>query len=372
MSSSARSHLTAIGVMSGTSMDAIDVALIKSDGERDIMIGPSGSFHYPDGTRSALLDLIVNPDQIINGDLSTLELAVSEAHCAAVEDFLHANRIANSDIDLVGFHGQTVLHRPEMHFTCQLLNGSYAANRLQIDCVNRFRHQDIEAGGQGAPLAPLYHQARAHDLPKPLAILNLGGVANITLINHDSLLAFDTGPASALMDDMMRKARGLDYDADGATARSGAVDKDILAQFLNDPYFGKTPPKSLDRNDFHRWMTLVESLGLVDAMATLLAFTIESVAKARDYAMVSPRRWLVGGGGRHNQFLMQRLRDYLQVPVDPVEAVGWNGDMLEAECFGWLAIRSVKGLPLSLPSTTGVPAPMVGGVLHHALRSKGA
>jgi anhydro-N-acetylmuramic acid kinase len=372
MSNRVTSHLTAIGVMSGTSMDAIDVALIESNGENDIRIGPSGTFHYPAETRAALIDLITNPRRIEEEDLSSIERAVTDAHCHAVEDFLREQNLNTSHIDLVGFHGQTVLHRPERRFTCQLLDGSYAAKRLRIDCVNRFRHRDVEAGGQGAPLAPLYHLARTHDLQKPLAILNLGGVANVTLINHDTLLAFDTGPASAMMDDLMRKARGLDYDADGAVARSGEVNNDILAQVLNDPYFAKTPPKSLDRNDFHRWMTLVEPLDLPDAMATLLAFTIESITKAGDHAVDQPKRWLVGGGGRHNKFLMQRLRDRLQVPVDPVEVVGWNGDMLEAECFAWLAIRSIKGLPLSLPSTTGVQEPMTGGVLHHALRSKSA
>lgn len=350
-------------------MDAIDVALIESDGENQIRIGASGAYHYPTKTRAALMDLIANPARIESGDLSEIERAVTDAHCQAVEDFLQQHKMNKAGIDLIGFHGQTVLHRPERRFTCQLLDGDYAAKRLQIDCVNRFRHRDIEAGGQGAPLAPLYHQARAHALPKPLAVLNLGGVANVTLVGHSSILAFDTGPASALMDDMMRKLHGIDFDQDGLIARSGHCNAAILDQFLRDPYFSKAPPKSLDRNDFHRWMTLVEPLGLADAMATLLEFTIESIAKARDYATEVPRAWLVGGGGRQNAFLMQRLQERLQAPVDPVESVGWNGDMLEAECFAWLAIRSVKGLPLSLPSTTGVPKGMTGGVLHRAKRS---
>lgn len=351
-------------------MDAIDIALIESDGRHDIRIGPSGAYHYPVETRTALITLIANPDHIEAGDLSAIERAVTDAHCEAVENFLREQKIGRDTIDLVGFHGQTVLHRPERRLTCQLLDGAYAAKRLQIDCVNRFRQRDVEAGGQGAPLAPLYHQARAYALPKPLAILNLGGVANVTLIADDSLLAFDTGPASALMDDMMRKARGLDYDADGAVARSGEMNTAILAEFLNDPYFSKLPPKSLDRNAFHRWLDLVSSLDLADALATLAAFTVESIAKARDNASVSPRRWLISGGGRHNAYLMDMLRARLEVPVDPVEKVGWNGDMLEAECFAWLAIRSQNGLPLSLPSTTGVPRPMTGGDLHRAPRSK--
>lgn len=351
-------------------MDAIDVAMIESDGEDDIRIGPSGVFHYPADTRDALLHLISDAAQIEQGDLTDIERAVTDAHCNAVEEFLTINKIPKAQIDLVGFHGQTVLHKPEQRVTHQILDGTYAAARLQIDCVSRFRHRDVAAGGQGAPLAPLYHQARARELPKPLAILNLGGVANVTLINEHDIIAFDTGPASALMDDMMRKIRGVDFDDDGAIACSGTVRSDILDAFLNDPYFSKLPPKSLDRNAFHRWAAYVEPLGLADAMATLLAFTVESIVKSRDHAAARPHRWLVGGGGRRNSFLMQRLRERLHVPVEPVEVVGWNGDMLEAECFAWLAIRSIRGLPLSLPSTTGVPEPMTGGVLDYAGRSK--
>lgn len=360
----------AIGVMSGTSMDAIDVALITSDGETDIRIGPSGTYHYPSETRSDLLDLIAHPERVERDDLSAIEHAVTLAHCASVRNFLEDHKISANEVDLVGFHGQTLLHRPERRFTCQLLNGAFAAEYLQIDCVNRFRHRDVEAGGQGAPLAPLYHQARAHSFVKPLAILNLGGVANVTMLNDDELLAFDTGPASALMDDMMRKYRGLDFDQDGAYANAGTVDADIVSQFLQEPYFNKTPPKSLDRNDFHSWLALVEPLKFEDALATLAAFTIESIVKAAQHSKAPPQRWLVCGGGRHNRYLMQRLAQCLQVPVDPVESVGWNGDMMEAECFAWLAIRSLKGLPLSLPSTTGVPEPISGGVLHHAKRSE--
>lgn len=350
-------------------MDAIDVALIESDGEKDIRIGDSHAYSYPAEIRTALIELIANPSRIETGDLTAIERAVTDAHCQAVEDFLQQHKFERSQIDLVGFHGQTVLHRPERGLTCQLLDGAYAATRLQIDCVNRFRHRDVEAGGQGAPLAPLYHQARANTLSKPLAILNLGGVANVTLLSDDTILAFDTGPASALMDDLMRKLHGADFDQNGLVARSGQVNASILEEFLHDGYFAKRPPKSLDRNDFHRWMTLVEPLGLADAMATLLAFTIESIAKASEYAAEAPEFWLVGGGGRHNEYLMQRLRERLQVPVEPVESVGWNGDMLEAECFAWLAIRSVKGFPLSLPSTTGVSEALTGGVLHRAKRS---
>jgi anhydro-N-acetylmuramic acid kinase len=201
----------------------------------------------------------------------------------------------------------------------------------------------------------------ASSLALPLVVLNLGGVANVTFIGRDEILAFDTGPASALLDDFVRMRRGEAFDRDGALAEQGRVDASLLHRFLAHEYFKKPPPKSLDRNAFHEWMVWVAPLSDVDGAATLTAFTIESIAAALHHFPSAPTRWLVGGGGRHNAYLMQRLRHRLGIPVDPVEAVGWKGDTLEAECFGWLAVRSLKGLPLSLPSTTGVPYPMTGG-----------
>ena len=225
--------------------------------------------------------------------------------------------------------------------------------------VNRFRHADVASGGQGAPLAPVFHQALARDLPRPLAVLNLGGVANVTFIAGDALLAFDTGPASALLDDWVGRHTGAAFDEDGRIARSGTVDTSVLAALLADPFFDRPPPKSLDRNAFP--LTAVEALGLADGGATLAAFTVHSVARAREHLPAAPARWLVGGGGRHNAALLDGLRAALGVAVDPVEAVGWDGDALEAQAFGFLAVRSLHGLPLSLPGTTGVPQPMPGG-----------
>ena len=192
-------------------------------------------------------------------------------------------------------------------------------------------------------------------------VLNLGGVANVTFLDGDTVLAFDTGPASALLDDFVRNRTGKAYDADGALAAQGNRHERLVAEALAYPYFAQMPPKSLDRNTFHGWMALVETLSDADGAATLAAFTIESIAMACAHVPVPPKRWLVAGGGRLNLFMMAELAKRLGVPVEPVEAVGWNGDDLEAECFAYLAIRSIKGLPLSLPSTTGVPHPLTGG-----------
>jgi anhydro-N-acetylmuramic acid kinase len=211
-------------------------------------------------------------------------------------------------------------------------------------------------------LVPVFHQALARDLAAPLAVLNLGGVANVTYLDGETLLAFDTGPGNAMIDDWVHAHTGARFDADGRLAAVGVVDAPRLAGLLAHPYFERRPPKSLDRNDFP--LSAMEGLSPADGAATLCAFTVQSVAQSRAHLPQAPQRWLIAGGGRHNAALMAGLRAALGVPVEPVEAVGWNGDALEAQAFGFLAVRSLRGLPLSLPSTTGVPWPMPGGVLH--------
>ena len=362
--------MNVIGVMSGTSMDGIDVACLETDGLADIKRGPSSMSSYPATLRDQLIGLIADPERAGNADLSDIADAVTDAHCLAVETFLSGHHIARETIDLIGFHGQTVFHAPEKKITRQLFNGPRAAARLGIDVVCQFRTADVTIGGQGAPLAPLYHQAlaEASALDMPVMVLNLGGVANVTYLDHDHVIAFDTGPASAMLDDFLRLRRGQAFDRDGALAASGSIVAPIVAQFLAHDYFSKLPPKSLDRNAFHAWMALVAPLSDEDGAATLAAFAIESIVAALRHVPHHPKRWLVGGGGRHNAHVMQRLAERLGVPVDPVETVGWKGDTLEAECFSWLAVRSLKGLPLSLPSTTGVPYPMTGGELSRAIK----
>ncbi len=342
-------------------MDGIDVSLVKTDGERIMEAGAGMTVAYPAALRSELLAFLDDPVRAETEPLTDLEIAVTDAHVAAVEAFIGKNRIDKSAIDLVGLHGQTVWHRPEKRFTRQLMLGDVAAKALGIDTVTRFRHADVAAGGQGAPFAPLYHKALATELPQPLMVLNLGGVANVTYIDGHTVIAFDTGPASALIDDWMMKRRGAAFDDGGKLAASGHVDGAILQRLMGNPYFALPAPKSLDRQDFHQRAAIVEPLSDADGAATLAAFTVESVAAALAHVPGTPVRWLVTGGGRLNATLMGGLARRLAVPVEPVETVGWNGDFLEAQLFGYLAVRSVLGLPLSLPSTTGVPAPMTGG-----------
>ena len=214
----------------------------------------------------------------------------------------------------------------------------------------------------------LYHAALASTLERPLVVLNLGGVANVTYIGDGHLIAFDTGPSNALLDDWALRHTGTACDVDGKLARRGVVDAETLAQLMDNPYFALMPPKSLDRNDFHARAKVVDGLSAEDGAATLVAFTVESVAASRAHFPAPAKRWLATGGGRLNPAIMDGLRRTLAVPVDPVEAVGWNGDGLEAQAFAYLAVRSLRGLPLSVPTTTGVPRPMPGGVLYRAPR----
>ena len=352
---------TAIGVISGTSMDMIDIALIETDGEALVRPGPGGMAPYPPALRRELLAFLEEPSRAEREPLTELEAKVTDAFTAAVDGFIRDRKLDRSAIHLVGNHGQTVFHRPERRFTRQLSDGGRMAKALGIPVVDDFRTADVKAGGQGAPLVPLYHAALASGLPQPLMVLNLGGVANVTYLDGDEIIAFDTGPASALIDDLMLKRFGLPYDDGGRIAREGRIDARVLEGLMAAPFFRAKPPKSLDRNEFHFRARAADALEPHDAAATLTAFTIEATAAALEHVPKRPLRWLVTGGGRRNRGIMQGLAERLEVPVEPVEAVGWDGDLLEAQCFAYLAVRARRGLPLSLPTTTGVPQPLTGG-----------
>jgi len=359
--------LRALGIISGTSMDGIDLALVETDGAARVTPLGGATLPWPEDVRAPLLATVAEARATGTdpGPCAALEAALTDAFAGAVRAFLD-DRDGPAP-DLIGLHGQTVWHRPEAGVTRQLGDGARLARAIGVPVIDGFRLADVAAGGQGAPLAPLYHAARATGLERPLAVLNLGGVGNVTWLGDgaDDVVAFDTGPGSAAMDDLVRARLGLPFDVDGALAASGRPDAGLAAAVLAAPFFARTPPKSLDRNDFHELLAGIS--GLEDttcALATLAAVTAGSVAAARAHFPAPARRWLVCGGGRRNLHLMNTLRAVLEVSVEPVEAVGWDGDLLEAECFGYLAVRSLRGLPLSLPTTTGVPQPMPGGRRH--------
>ena len=354
--------MRAVGVISGTSMDGIDVAALEGDGETVERVGPGGTYPYPAPVAARLREVVADP-ALAAGPLADLERDVTDAHVAAVQLFLDEYAIARETVDLVGLHGQTVLHRPQQRYTRQLCDGARAAAHLKIDVVCDFRSADVAAGGEGAPLVPLYHAAIAAEVDKPLMVLNWGGVGNVTYLGRQGeIVAFDTGPANALLDDFVRRRRGLSHDENGALAAQGRVHADLVAAWMQDGYFARLAPKSLDRNHFHALVAGAEALSDADGAATLAAFTVEATAAALAQVPESPRRWLVCGGGRRNATLMQALVRRLGVAVDAIETLGQDGDLVEAACFAHLALRARRGLPLSLPSTTGVPAPTQGGV----------
>ena len=267
--------VTAIGAISGTSMDGVDVALIRSDGRDLLAPGPGATYPYPAEVAARLRAVVADPEAG-RGPLAALEAAVTDAHVAAIEAFLRQFAVDRSSVALVGLHGQTVLHRPRERFTRQLCDGARAAKALGIDVVCDFRSADVAAGGEGAPLAPLYHAAMCADLAKPLTVLNWGGVGNVTYLGAaNGIVAFDTGPANALLDDFVARRRGLSHDEGGRLAASGRADVGIVAALMGDRYFDRPPPKSLDRNHFHAALAAVELLGDADGAATLAAFTVE-------------------------------------------------------------------------------------------------
>ena len=361
----------ALGMMSGTSLDGVDAALIETDGVAVSGFGPWRTTPYSDDLRERLRAVIEE-----RGVREDAERALTAFHAEVAEVLLAEAGVRREEVAVAGFPGHTVRHEPEFGRTDQISDGAALARRLGIDVVNDFRSNDVRAGGQGAPLVPLFHAAlaRRSGLAAPLAVLNLGGVANVTWIggpDDQDLLAFDTGPGCALIDDWVRQKTEAAFDRDGRLARSGTADRAALDALLAQPYFDAKPPKSLDRNAFDP--APVGGLSAGDGAATLVAFTAEAVRRALAHMPAAPLRWLVSGGGRHNPALMAALAERLGAPCDAVESVGWQGDALEAQAFGYLAVRSHRGLALSLPRTTGVPHPVSGGVFHPApRRSSGA
>ncbi len=354
--------VAALGAMSGTSCDGVDAAVVVTDGHTIRHFGATGYRPYSPAEQAVLTRAL----GIWSGDLVDAATdVVEQAHLEVLGRF--------EDVDVIGFHGQTLAHAPRVQGTLQVGDGAWLAQATGVPVVWDFRTADVELGGEGAPLAPFFHFACAKyiNATAPLAFLNLGGVGNLTYVDPafdkpetaGALLAFDTGPANAPVNDLVRARLGMAFDKGGALARQGRVAQTVLEQFLKEAYFARMPPKSLDRNAFARVMSLVESLGDADAAATLTALCAASVLEGMRHCPSHPSRVLVTGGGRHNPVLMEMLAAALDCPVDPVEVVGLDGDMLEAQAFAFLAVRVARGLPTSCPGTTGVRAAVGGGTV---------
>ena len=352
-------HTKAIGLMSGTSADGVDVAYIDTDGKEFVFFGPSQSFGFPRVLKDRLINTKVDDEtnSIIEKDLTLF-------HFESIKKFMKINNLSKDNIDLVGFHGHTIYHNPGDRVTVQLGDGKLLARSLEIPVINDFRSEDVKNGGEGAPLTPIFHSVLAKTLEKPVAILNIGGVANVTWVGKqiDELIAFDVGPGNAMIDDWVFSHGLGDYDKNGAIAAGGFGNADILNQYLSHDFFREKPPKSLDRNSFS--LELVKGLTIEDATATLSEFTAESIRNSQVFFPSPVTQWIVCGGGRLNGELMRMLRVKLDAQVVRSEEVGWDGDALEAQAFAFLAVRSMMKLPLSFPNTTGVKKSTVGGVLN--------
>ncbi|CAG0905087.1 unnamed protein product [Cyprideis torosa] len=352
---------TAIGMMSGTSLDGIDMALVRTDGKDFTKLEDFKTVPYSDEVRAKIKEVF--GQRHASDKTAEVEKLVTAAHIQAIKDFGH-------EADVIGFHGQTILHDPSQKFTWQIGCSKTLADATGMDVVGDMRIADIKAGGQGAPLLPLCHRAFASEAMRPIAILNLGGVGNVTWLGEErqDILAFDTGPANALIDDLVKEKTGKHYDSDGKIAKAGKVHQKMVDDWLNHKYFDRPVPKSLDRDEWQ--VARVYDLPLEDAVATLAAFTVQSVMKSFENLPAAPKAVYVAGGGRHNKYIMEELNRLMACDVEPVESLNWNGDAVEAKGFAYLAVRSLLGLALTLPTTTGVPKPMTGGVLYKALDKK--
>ncbi|QCI97696.1 anhydro-N-acetylmuramic acid kinase [Agrobacterium larrymoorei] len=370
---------TAIGLMSGTSMDGIDIALLRTDGETIVRHGPSGYFPYDPQLRSIWQKALVTARAIKQrderpGDLADAERKLTLAHAAAVKSFLARHKLHSRDVDVIGFHGQTVLHRPDDALTVQIGDGPLLAEETGIDVVYDMRANDMVHGGQGAPLIPVYHAALAANLPErfetPAVFVNIGGISNLTHIGASgTLAAFDSGPGNMLIDQWIEAHTGKSYDRGGETAAKGRVVPSLVERYMQSPFFSANIRRSLDRSDF----TPPEKgeVSLADGARTLAHLTGAAILKSASYLPELAKTYVICGGGRLNPVIMTEFSEQaskLGARVIAAEEAGFDGGAMEAEAWAYLAVRSLKGLPLTYPGTTGVEEPVTGGVFTGARR----
>lgn len=351
--------------MSGTSLDGIDLAYLETDGHQILKIGPSLYRPYYQDFReklSAILGQKVATDQI-----KAIEQELTDHHIEVIKDFMKDFDLSADDIDLIGFHGQTIYHNPLEKKTWQIGDAQKMANHLGIDVVGDFRIQDVEAGGQGAPLVPIFHLALASQLQcqVPVCMVNVGGVANLTYMPTDhpeDIIAFDTGPGNALLDDWCLRYFQKAYDENGSISKKGKCNQAIIDDILSDAFFQSPAPKSLDRLHFHHYLERLKELSADDGAATLLGLTVQSLLLAFKSVPQMPKQIILMGGGRKNANLVDQLKAALpEALIQSIDDLGLNGDFIEAEAFAYLAGRHMASLPYSFPKTTGVPQSMTGG-----------
>ncbi len=356
----------AIGLMSGTSMDGVDLALIESNG-KEVIKRDSDFLHlrYEQDFKTRLRSLIYKDPSL--SQIKEIENELTLIHADLVNQFLKKNKIKPSEIDVIGFHGHTVLHSPQKQITWQIGNAHLLAHKTGINVVADFRSRDVMLGGQGAPLVPIYHFYLFHDQPRPTAALNIGGISNITYFGGDenTIEAFDVCFGNAPFDDLMKEKFGQDFDENGKLSKSGHADFIIADHILQNKIFRSKPPKSFDRDDFINVLAPITHLKVEDALATFAYMHARAVAINLDFLPAKPKEIFVCGGGRKNSAIIDEMKKWLTgIDVKATEEIGINGDSVEAEAFAFLAIRSLLDLPISFKNTTGTAAPSCGGVLY--------
>ncbi|MCL7997627.1 anhydro-N-acetylmuramic acid kinase [Brucella sp. 21LCYQ03] len=364
----------AIGLMSGTSMDGIDIALVITDGETFVERGPSSAVSYSDGFRARLKAALIDARSIIDrnerpGVLRQLEHDQTLLHAIAVQDFLYEYSLKPEEIDVIGFHGQTVLHRPREALTVQIGDGSLLAAETGIPVVYDMRAEDMRNGGEGAPLIPAYHAALAANLPSglegPVVFVNIGGISNLTYVDEAGrLMAYDSGPGNMLIDQWMELHEQGSFDPGGITAMSGVVDEELAVRYLDHDFFKGNHRRSLDRGDFI--VPAKNDADLATGARTLAYVSAAAILRSASHLPSHPLTYVVSGGGRKNAAIMSELSALAEregARVVDADNVGIDGDAMEAEAWAYLAVRSMRGLPLTYPTTTGCDKPVSGGVL---------
>jgi anhydro-N-acetylmuramic acid kinase len=347
--------MLAIGLMSGTSLDGVDASLIETDGDLEINFIKDQHIPYPIEFQIELKDVLNNKKPWWE-----VEKRLTDYHATAVSKLLSDAGVNNSTVEVIGFHGQTIYHNPLRMITWQIGNPHYLAFKTGINVVSDFRRRDVAHGGQGAPLIPIFHKCLMRNQKLPVAVLNIGGVANITYLDKDKIIAFDTGPGNALINDAMMQFWNKPFDYNGEVALQGTIDYDLINQVLEDNYFMKPPPKSLDRNAF----SVPKTLGKYDLVSTLTMLTVQSIIKSLTLLPKIPNSIFVCGGGGNNLTLMSWLKQETSpISFENIKEIGPNPDFIESQGFGYLAVRYLMNLPSSFPTTTGASQEIPSGVL---------
>ena len=358
----------ALGLMSGTSADGLDIALIKTDGKNKIILGPSNYYPFTKEFIKKIKRLFtkrIKKNSMKQKNFINLEQEFTKLNINLINQFLKKNKIKKKDIDVIGFHGQTICHNPRQGYSIQIGNAQTLANSLKIKVISNFRLNDIKNGGQGAPLTPIFHYYLTSKLKKKICFINLGGITNITYCDHTNrygiknLLAFDVGPCCSLLDDWISLRSQNKFDKFGNLAKKGSINKNILDLYLKNNYFLKKPPKSLDRSFFS--ITNIRKLSINDGAATLTQLIIKSIRDSLEFLPLKPELFILSGGGRLNKYLVNKLNNQLNSEIKLSDDIKWNGDAIEAYAFGFLAVRRLKNLPISFPQTTGVNKSVLGG-----------